>query len=143
MRIFVEEFWAVTITGDVLLVSAYNNSPPVIQKSVGRNDLHLRSDERIFGGEYLSIGKSLQFYAPQQGESRESGLRPANFLGKVSAPIAAYFLYSQDLISCWIKDDLVLGDERWRTFTQQTLQWIGPQHPRFYVTDHPLLKMPV
>ena len=143
MRIFVEEFWAVTIAGDVLLVSAYNNSPPVIQKVIGRSDIHMRLEERMFGGEYLSVGKSLQYYTPRQGETRESGLRVGNFSGKVSAPIAAYFLHSQDLISSWMKEDLALCDERWKSFTQKTLQWIGSQHPRFYVTDHPLLRMPV
>ncbi len=147
-------FLAVTTTGTsfsmYLARSAKERSALFKLDLKGESRIPANPSRNISGDKpLLAICRFLVPYEPITNEmaasrgSRAVELVDTYFWGAKSPSIVALFEKVAEARECFSAPDLMPCDPRWHAETRLVLEKIGSEHPAFYISDHPELRLPL
>ncbi len=138
-----QEFFAVTVSSHSRSVYRVNCGPPghkpVVTKIALRGESGITIGRCLAGGSLVGITKAgLQLYdhgADFLGQERTRRERAEEvnefFHGGHTSPVVALFLTRAGADDCFLTEDLMPSDLRWRQETEEVLKAIGDEHPVF------------
>ncbi len=141
-----ESFFAVT-QNSFYLAALDERGQPYLMKLLGRDQGDPQQGNRT-NGELLAVSAIGAFFyhqdyspysAPRTRPQRPEEVNIGMWGGGTSGIVALFLDYGQAL-ACFRTPDAGLLDARWRNQTQAVLQAIGPDHPRFILSDHGKLR---
>lgn len=144
---YLEEFFAVTITGSVYRVRAHDEcGDPCAEKVAVTGDSHLQIGTRIkrLGG-LLAVEQHIRAFIPEGNPSRAGSSIHERRLERVptewwmgkTAKIVALFFSRRSAEKCAHAEGLQPADDRWIETTREVLDSIGNDHPTITICKHP------
>ncbi len=146
MKDRLREFFAVTATSVYRVNERRDaNGCPLVEKIARRDGSSVPVGGRLKNGELVAVTRrGLIVYSDDLPKRGRDGNRPAKpeevntmFWGGHTSPLVALFLKEEDARKCLVWGSALEIDPLWWTFTRETLEAIGDDHPTFILSSHP------
>ncbi len=139
-------FFAVTMTSIYEIVAkGIRDGLPSVQKIATDGSSNILLGQELQKGTMVMIGKLIVSCIPEGGgitsfERRVELVNTKYWVGNTSH-VVALFETAEEARECFKYKDRQITDKRWVDKTKGVIDAIGPNHPVFYICEHPDLQL--